>query len=302
MSAPEREHWAWRLFVEFGEIFGKFLFRPELMEKGVEQARQLKAIFDRFGVPEEGRVLDLCCGVGRHAIPLAELGYHVTGVDISPIYIEKARARAAEKGLTNKTHFLRGDVRELEVVLADEGPFDAVICLGTSIGYFGEEGDRQMFSGARRMAREGALLVVSAVNRDWIMASFRATAVMTAGAWELHSFREFDFTSSTLKVRYRFCEREGSVLAVKGEVETALRLYAPHELWRLVEASGWRPLSLHASLTLEPLAPSSSTIVLLAKASSASSEKKPREPIEHTGTGPGERRCMRQNAGWPSPT
>ena len=153
-------------------------------------------------------------------------------------------------------------------MLADEEPFDAVICLGTSTGYFGEEGDRQMFSGAREVAREDALLVISTVNRDWIMANFQATAVMSAGAWELHSFREFDFTSSTLRVRYRFCEREGEVLAVRGEAETALRLYAPHELWRLVEASGWQPLSLHASLALEPLAPSSRTIVLLARASS----------------------------------
>ena len=78
---------------------------------------------------------------------------------------------------------------------------------------------------------------------------------MTMGAWELHSFREFDFTNSLLKVRHRLCERKGSVLAVRGEVETTLRLYAPHELWRLVKASGWQPLSLHASLALEPLGP-----------------------------------------------
>ncbi len=268
MSTPEHEHWTWRLYVEFGEMFEKFLFRPELMEEGVEQARQLKAVFERFGVPEGGRVLDLCCGIGRHAIPLAELGYYVVGVDLSPIYVKEARARAAERGLANRAVFLQGDVRKLGEVLVGEEPFDAVICLGNSVGYFGEEGDRQMLSSARQMAREGALLVVSTENRDWIVANFRATAVMTAGAWELHSFREFDFTSSTLKVRYRFCEHKGPVLAVKGEVETALRLYAPHELWRLVEASGWRPLSLHASLSLEPLAPSSRTIVLLAKASS----------------------------------
>ena len=38
-----------------------------------------------FGEPysERGRLLDLGCGQGRNAIPLAQLGYEVTGMDIS---------------------------------------------------------------------------------------------------------------------------------------------------------------------------------------------------------------------------
>ena len=43
-----------------------------------------------------GRALDLACGEGRNAIWLASLGWHVTGVDFSPVAIEKARTRTSD--------------------------------------------------------------------------------------------------------------------------------------------------------------------------------------------------------------
>src|SRR5580704_14614387 len=45
------------------------------------------------------RVLDLCCGPGRHSIPLARQGAHVTAVDRSAFLLQKARARAAGENL-----------------------------------------------------------------------------------------------------------------------------------------------------------------------------------------------------------
>ena len=51
------------------------------------------------GELEPGRALDLACGEGRNAIWLATLGWEVTGVDYSPVAIDKARARAARDGV-----------------------------------------------------------------------------------------------------------------------------------------------------------------------------------------------------------
>lgn len=52
--------------------------------------------------------LDLAMGDGRNALPLAEKGLEVTGLDISKVALEKARASAAEKGLT--LHALEQDL------------------------------------------------------------------------------------------------------------------------------------------------------------------------------------------------
>ena len=50
--------------------------------------------------PKKGSsVIDVCCGVGRHALELARLGYRVTGVDLSEAYIQVARQRAKKRGL-----------------------------------------------------------------------------------------------------------------------------------------------------------------------------------------------------------
>lgn len=59
----------------------------------------LAAVLDA-GIVRGPRVLDVGCGTGELAIALARRGYDVTGIDGSPVAIEKARANAARNGLT----------------------------------------------------------------------------------------------------------------------------------------------------------------------------------------------------------
>ncbi|EQB67497.1 MAG: methyltransferase [Thermoplasmatales archaeon E-plasma] len=69
-------------------------------------------------------VLDLACGFGRFSIPLARKGYNVTGIDITPIFIERAREIADQEGL--QIQFSVGDMRNITY---DDSSFDAVICM-----------------------------------------------------------------------------------------------------------------------------------------------------------------------------
>lgn len=75
-------------------------------------------------LPPKGRVLDVGCGYGRTAIPLALCGYEVTGVDISARMVAAAERRAAQAQVD--VRFLRADMCDLEL---DEGYFDSAICL-----------------------------------------------------------------------------------------------------------------------------------------------------------------------------
>ena len=67
-------------------------------------------IVKQLGVAPPARVLDVPCGGGRHSVPLAKLGYRVTGVDPSPEFLAAARANAA--GLPIDWH--ERDMRDLQ--------------------------------------------------------------------------------------------------------------------------------------------------------------------------------------------
>ncbi len=69
------------------------------------------------------RVLDVGCGTGRHSIELAKRGYRVTGVDLSPGMLARARAKAEEAGVS--VEWVHGDATRFSFA----EPFDAAICL-----------------------------------------------------------------------------------------------------------------------------------------------------------------------------
>ena len=62
-----------------------------------------------------GSVLDIGCGTGEHALFFAKAGFEVWGVDSAPAAIEKAKAKAGERGL--KVHFLVLDALELHKLI-----------------------------------------------------------------------------------------------------------------------------------------------------------------------------------------
>lgn len=60
-----------------------------------------------------GPILELMCGTGRLLLPLAEAGYQLTGIDLSPAMLAIARERAVEGGLADRIELLEADVRDV---------------------------------------------------------------------------------------------------------------------------------------------------------------------------------------------
>ena len=77
-----------------------------------------EALVQRIGVKKGMKVLDLGCGDGTTAIPSAQLGAEVLGVDIARNLVEAGNRRVKEMGLTN-CRFQEGDATGLHE-LADE--------------------------------------------------------------------------------------------------------------------------------------------------------------------------------------
>ena len=103
-----------------------------------------EALVRSLGIVSGMRVLDLGCGDGTTAIPLAQLGAEVTGIDISSPLVAAGRKRAEALGLSNVT-FQEGDACKLEGV-ADQ-KFDLVMSI------FGAMFAPKPFDVAREMVR-----------------------------------------------------------------------------------------------------------------------------------------------------
>ena len=88
---------------------GDFTAIAAMMRKSGE------AVVKSLGVRPPLRVLDLGCGDGTTAVPLAQLGADVTGIDIAKNLVEAGNKRAAELGLT-RLKFQEGDACHLQGV------------------------------------------------------------------------------------------------------------------------------------------------------------------------------------------
>ncbi|TQR42285.1 class I SAM-dependent methyltransferase [Paenibacillus popilliae] len=125
-------------------------------------AQEVHRMMKWLELPEAASVLDLCCGMGRHSLALAEAGYKVTGVDLSEVLLREAAKLDEEHVVT----FLAGDMRELPV----EGAFDAVVNLFTSFGYFqADEDNGQVFHEIHRVLRPGGQFIIDFLNPSYVM-------------------------------------------------------------------------------------------------------------------------------------
>lgn len=96
-----------------------------------------------------GRVLDVGCGTGEHALMAAEAGCEAVGIDIASKAIRLAEAKADQRGVS--AHFVVGDARKLEV-LAEQ--FDVVLDCG--LFHVFDDEDRALFvASLARAARVG---------------------------------------------------------------------------------------------------------------------------------------------------
>ena len=116
--------------------------------------------FIRTHLPLEAfpRLLDVPCGIGRHAIPLARLGYEVLGIDRSEAALDVAR-REAGPGAT----FRALDMSQLSSM---PETFDAILCLWASFGYGTSAANQRLLRAMGDRLRNGGRVLLDVYNAD----------------------------------------------------------------------------------------------------------------------------------------
>ncbi|WP_223066141.1 class I SAM-dependent methyltransferase [Paenibacillus caui] len=128
-------------------------------------ADEVRSMVGWLKLPVGSRILDLCCGAGRHAIPLAKAGYRVTGVDLSPVLLREGRN--ADKG--RKITWVQSDMRRLPEDVIFSGHFDAVTNLFTSFGYFEEDEEQiKVLGQMKRALKPDGRFVMDLLNDGYV--------------------------------------------------------------------------------------------------------------------------------------
>ncbi len=241
-----------KFFIDNSKIFLKVMLHR--WDQGLEEAKWIKKILESHNI-YEGKILDLMCGIGRHAVYLAKAGYEVVGIDFSPLFIEYARKKADEMGVSSLTKFITGDVRRLSEYLREYDKFDAVLSIWTSIGYFGEETDLKIFRAVRHFSRNDALLIIGdTVSKESLINDFYPTSYTEFNDLLILHFAEYDPLSSLIKDIWRFYEKNGDNWVFSSVAKLEIRIYSIGEIASLLNRAGWKVIEAYDSIIgLTPL-------------------------------------------------
>jgi len=239
MSYDPRVHWYEELFDD-----RYFAFFDELAQ-GTVTAEEDAAFIERaLALPQGARVLELGCGFGRHAVPLAARGFQVTGVDLSEHMLARAASLAQSRGVGLALH--RRDMRDLH----DLGPFEACTCLYTVLGYFeGDEGDRNTLQGVHDQLVPGGRLLLDLSNPLALMRRWPGDSWKETSNGIRRARMRYDALSAKLVTEHWIYHPDGK----REELPTsAVRMYAPHEVRSMLCDAGFDTEQLYGELRDRP--------------------------------------------------
>jgi SAM-dependent methyltransferase len=226
------------LFDEDYLYFYEELLTPE------RTAAEVELIWKLLELEPGLELLDVACGHGRIANPLAERGMQVTGVDATPLFLELARKDAAERGV--EVEYVEGDMRSLPWTER----FDRVLCWFTSFGYFSDDENRHVLGEAFRALKPGGLFAVEMNNLLRLLRVWADEVVTERGEDRMIDRHRFDIQTNR-SLDERTIIRGGK----RRTVEFSVRSFSPAELRDWLLAAGFREAVAYAEdgepLTLE---------------------------------------------------
>lgn len=231
-------------------------YGPTLDEFPAERTRaEVDFVLSLLQPRTRDTILDLCCGVGRHAVEIARRGYKVVGLDYNAHYLDAARERARTEGA--KVEFLRADMRKIPA----GRQFDAVINLFTSFGYFEKDTDNfKTLTAVARCLKPGGRFVLDTANRDSLIKNFIERDWSEENGGFCLEQRHFDVRNN-LHVSHWIWIRDGKIT----EGESRLKLYPFSVLKQELARRGMRILDVFGGFDGIAFDPDARRMILLAE-------------------------------------
>jgi SAM-dependent methyltransferase len=218
-------------------------------------AQEVAWIMTALDLRPGARILDLCCGQGRHAALLARAGYLVTGLDHSAFLLKQAQQATSEAGV--EVRLVQADMRRLPW----RGEFDACVNLFTSFGYFEEEADnQQVLHQVHDTLKPGGTLLLDLSNRDYYLTHLCPRAWRRGGKAVI--LEETAFDPITCRFTMTSTWLEG------GRAESlaySVRYYTVPELQGMLQAAGLTPIATYGNFDGSVLSLDSQRLIIVAR-------------------------------------
>ncbi|MCL4693838.1 MAG: methyltransferase domain-containing protein [Candidatus Hydrogenedentes bacterium] len=181
-----------------------------------------------LSVTREDRVLDLCCGTGRHLYHMAQVSNRSFGLDYSPALLTRARAT-----LGSAASLVRADMRQIPFA----NTFDVVTSFFTSFGYFDDEDENALvLHEIARVLRRNGRFFLDHANAPHLRATLVPASARTQGGYEIQERRWIDEERSRIN-KNTHVFRDGVEVH---RSEESVRLYGRRELQDLLGKCGLR--------------------------------------------------------------
>ncbi len=203
-----------------------------------------------------GSLLDLACGPGRYAIPFAQAGFDVTGVDRTRFLLDQASDRARQAGAT--IEWLEQDMRQFLRPAA----FDLAINVFTSFGYFDDPAEnRRVLENVYASLKPGGTFVFDHLGKEVLAARFQPTRSdsLPDGTVLFHRASIIDDWS---RIDDEWILLEGS-RASKYRIRHWL--YSGREIRELLASVGFNDVSLYGDFAGMPYGPQAQRLIAVAR-------------------------------------
>ncbi len=226
---------SWHDQDRFWELFESILFDEQRL---INAKVEFERVINLLNIQKDEKILDLCCGIGRHSLEAARQGFNVVGVDRTASFIDKAKQIATVEKLD--VEFLVADMKEY----CQPNSFDIVINMFGSFGYFEDANDdRQVVKNMYKSLRSAGRFLVETNGKEITAREFRARDWFEHGNKLVLAEREPIQSWSRIKTRWIVIEGGN-----RFEHVVSVHSYAAEELRSLFADTGFLNCQVYGSL------------------------------------------------------
>lgn len=230
-----KKEWFW---VKYGPV----MFDTQTMSK---TESEIDGVLNLTSIKKDEKLLDVCCGFGRHSLELAKWGIDVTGIDITEAYLEKGRQNQLKDKIEN-CQFINQDIRTYD----KQNYYDGAVCLWNSFGYWvDEDDDIKAVKNIYNSLKKGGFFLLDTPGKEVLAAGFEENGWYEKGDLKILVEYSVELNWTVMKNRWLLYDKDNNGFT---EFEFSHSIYSALEQCKLLAECGFEKIEVYGSFDGSP--------------------------------------------------